>query len=448
MAGENILVVDDDDALRLVLVGLLKQAGYSARAVPSAEKALEEVTRSQTGAAIDLVVTDVRMPGMDGMALLAALGKSAPELPVIVLSAHGTVPMAVEAMKQGAKEFMLKPFDREEVIATVERTLASTRTSAPPPLPTASRLVGQSERMRELRELIARAAKSNATVLLRGESGCGKEVAAREIHDQSTRKNGPMVPVHCGAIPETLLESELFGYEKGAFTGAQKRKPGRVELAEGGTLFLDEIGDVSLPVQVKLLRLLQEREFTTLGGTVAQKADVRFVAATHRDLEAMVKAGDFREDLFYRLNVVPVWIPPLRERAGDIAELAERFCADAATRNGVKMPKLCEDAVLSLAARTWNGNVRELQSCVERLVVFADGGDLHAQDVERDAVRSRPLGSEPASATSLGERREEAERRAVQEALTRAGGNRTLAARLLGVSRRTLYNKLAELGIS
>ena len=446
MAGENILVVDDDDALRLVLVGLLKQAGYTARAVPSAEKALEEVGKTP----IDLVVTDVRMPGMDGMALLAALSKSVPELPVIVLSAHGTVPMAVEAMKQGAKEFMLKPFDREEVIATIERTLraAADRTSAPPQLPTASRLVGQSERMRELRELIARGAKSNATVLLRGESGSGKEVAAREIHEQSARKNGPFVPVHCGAIPETLLESELFGYEKGAFTGATKRKPGRVELAEGGTLFLDEIGDVSLPVQVKLLRLLQEREFTTLGGTVPQKADVRFVAATHRDLEAMVKSGDFREDLFYRLNVVPIWIPPLRERAGDIAELAERFTADAAARNGVKVPKLCEDAVLTLAARSWNGNVRELQSCVERLVVFADGVDIHAQDVERDAARSRPLGGETATATSLGERREEAERRAVQEALTRAGGNRTLAARLLGVSRRTLYNKLAELGIS
>ncbi len=446
MAGENILVVDDDDALRLVLVGLLKQAGYAARAVPSAEKALEEVGKSP----IDLVVSDVRMPGMGGMALLAALGKSVPELPVIMLSAHGTVPMAVEAMKQGAKEFMLKPFDREEVIATIERTLRASgeRTSSPPQLPTASRLVGQSERMRELRELIARGARSNATVLLRGESGSGKEVAAREIHEQSSRKSAPFVPVHCGAIPETLLESELFGYEKGAFTGATKRKPGRVELAEGGTLFLDEIGDVSLPVQVKLLRLLQEREFTTLGGTVPEKADVRFVAATHRDLEAMVKSGDFREDLFYRLNVVPIWIPPLRERAGDIAELAERFCADAATRNGVKAPKLYEDAVLSLAARSWNGNVRELQSCVERLVVFADGNDIHAADVERDVARSRPFGSEPVSATSLGERREEAERRAVQEALTRAGGNRTLAARLLGVSRRTLYNKLAELGIS
>ena len=254
MAGENILVVDDDDALRLVLVGLLKQAGYQARAVPSAEQALVEVGKSP----IDLVVTDVRMPGMDGIALLGALTKSVPDLPVIVLSAHGTVPMAVEAMKQGAKEFMLKPFDREEVITTIDRTLraAAARASAPPPVPTASRLIGDSPRMHELREMIARAARSNATVMLRGESGSGKEVAAREIHEQSARKGGPFVAVHCAALPETLLESELFGYEKGAFTGAQKRKPGRVELAEGGTLFLDEIGDVSLPVQVKLLRLL------------------------------------------------------------------------------------------------------------------------------------------------------------------------------------------------
>jgi DNA-binding NtrC family response regulator len=446
MAGENILVVDDDDALRLVLVGLLKQAGYAARAVPSAERALEELGK----APIDLVVTDVRMPGMDGIALLSAIGKSEPELPVIVLSAHGTVPMAVEAMKQGAKEFMLKPFDREEVIATIDRTLraSAARASAPPAVPIATRLIGQSARMQELRELIARAARSNATVLLRGESGSGKEVAAREIHDQSSRKGGPFVAVHCAALPETLLESELFGYEKGAFTGAQKRKPGRVELAEGGTLFLDEIGDVSLPVQVKLLRLLQEREFQALGSTSVQKADVRFVAATHRDLEAMVKAGDFREDLFYRLAVVPIWLPPLRERQGDVAELAAKFCGEAATRNGVPVPKLCDDAVQSLASRAWQGNVRELQSCVERLVVFAEGGELHASDVERDLQRVRPAGAVDATAASLGERREEAERRAVQEALARAGGNRTLAARLLGVSRRTLYNKLAELGLT
>jgi DNA-binding NtrC family response regulator len=444
MAGENILVVDDDDALRVVLVGLLKQAGYAARSSPSAARALEDVTREPT----DLVVTDVRMPGMDGLALLAALGKAAPDLPVIVLTAHGTVPMAVDAMKRGAKEFMLKPFDREEVIATIDRTLRASagRTSAPPALPSASHLIGEHPKLCELRDLCVRAGRSNATVLLRGESGSGKEVAAREIHDQSSRKDAPFIAVHCGAIPESLLESELFGYEKGAFTGAVKRKPGRVELAETGTLFLDEIGDVSLPVQVKLLRMIQEREYTPLGGTEVQKADVRFVAATHRDLESMVKAGTFREDLFYRLNVVPIRIAPLRERQSDIPMLAERFCAEAATRNAIKPPTLARDALARLEAGTWPGNVRELQSCVERLVVFADGGVIGAADVDRDEERSRPLPTSESS-SRLGERREEAERRAVQEALTRAAGNRTLAARLLGVSRRTLYNKLAELGL-
>ena len=273
--------------------------------------------------------------------------------------------------------------------------------------------------------MLARAARSQATVLLRGESGSGKEVAAREIHDQSARKDGPFVAVHCGALPETLLESELFGYEKGAFTGAVKRKPGRVELAEGGTVFLDEIGDVTLPMQVKLLRLLQEREYSPLGSTRVEKADVRFVAATHRDLEGMVREGEFREDLFYRLNVVPVWIAPLRERKDDIPALAERFAADAATRNGVRVPKIAPDALARLATRSWSGNVRELQSCVERLVVFADGREVHALDVEQDEARSRPLAE--ASASSLGERREEAERRAIEEALSRAAGNRTLA---------------------
>ncbi len=451
---DRILVVDDDAALRTVLVGLIKQAGYEASAVPSAEKALEEVGR----APVDLVLTDVRMPGMDGLALLGALTKSAPDLPVIVITAHGTVPMAVEAMKLGAKEFLLKPFDREEVIATISRTLQAVeaRGDTPPSLPAAGRLLGDSAAMRELRDLVARAARSNATVLLRGESGSGKEVAAREIHEQSARKSGPFVPVHCGAVPESLLESELFGYEKGAFTGAIKRKPGRVELAEGGTLFLDEIGDVSLPVQVKLLRLLQEREFSPLGGTAAQKADVRFIAATHRDLESMAQKGEFREDLFYRLNVVPIWLPPLRARMADVPLLAERFCTDAAARNGATANKLSAEAVARLGELSWPGNVRELQSFIERLVVFAAGDKVTAADVERELARSqRSLsqtgsGQAPSSGrdSSLDAHRAVAEKAAVEEALQRAGGNRTVAARLLGVSRRTLYNKLAELGIS
>jgi DNA-binding NtrC family response regulator len=442
MGNEVILVVDDDEAVRKVLVALLAQAGYATEGAPSAEAALEVIDDR----AVDLVITDVRMPNMDGLMLLAGLADRAPDLPVIMISAHGTVAMAVEAMKLGAKEFVTKPFDRDEVLAIIERTLrASPARSAPPALPVASRLVGESPAMTDLRAMLGRAAQSVATVLLRGESGTGKEVAAREVHELSARRAGPFVAVHCAALPETLLESELFGYEKGAFTGAANRKPGRVELAEGGTLFLDEIGDISPPVQVKLLRLLQEREYSPVGGTSVRKADVRFIAATHRDLEAMIGQGEFRQDVFYRLNVFPVWMPPLRERREDIPALAQRFCAEAAARNGVRRIELSGDAQAALASRMWAGNVRELQSCVERLVVFADAEEITADDVERDEERSRPS-QVRAPPTSLGTHVDEAERTAIEEALARCRGNRTLAARLLGVSRRTLYNKLAAFG--
>jgi transcriptional regulator with PAS, ATPase and Fis domain len=306
-----------------------------------------------------------------------------------------------------------------------------------------------------MKDCIARlekAAPTLATVLLRGESGTGKEVAARTVHAWSNRSQGPFVAVHCGALPDNLLESELFGYEKGAFTGATQRKPGRVELAHGGTLFLDEIGDISAAVQVKLLRLLQEKEFQRLGGTAPEKADVRFVAATHRDLEAMVAAGEFREDLFYRLNVVPVWMPPLRERGEDVAMLARRFVADLAVANGRPGLALEPGAIEALSAHPWPGNVRELQNLLERLVVFAEGDAIRRADVEAELGRGSRGASTPptapvAGSTSLGDQRAEAEKAAIRDALARAKGNRTQAARLLGISRRTLYNKLGELGI-
>ncbi len=447
MTGANILVVDDDASIRAVLVGLLTQGGYAARGVESGELALEAIGRDP----IDVVITDVRMPGMGGMALLAALGTSFPELPVIMISAHATVPMAVEAMKLGAKELMTKPFDRQEVLALVARTLeaSASRAAAPPSLPIATRLAGASRAMVELGTMVERASQSEATVLLRGESGTGKEVAAREIHARSARRDGPFVAVHCAALPETLLESELFGYEAGAFTGATRRKPGRVELAAGGVLFLDEIGDVSPAIQVKLLRLLQERVYTPVGGTHELRANTRFIAATHRDLESMASRNEFRADLFYRLNVLPIWLPPLRDRLEDLPMLAERFCREAALRNGLRMPRLADDAIAALAAHAWPGNVRELQACVERLVVFADGESISAVDVERDAQRAMPVPTvAPIEDGTLDEHVEDAERRAVKDALARARGSRTLAARLLGVSRRTLYNKMTRLGVA
>jgi len=444
MRGANVLVVDDDASIRAVLVGLLTQGGYAARGVESGERALETIAREM----IDVVVTDVRMPGMGGMALLSALVTSFPDLPVIVISAHATVPMAVEAMKLGARELLMKPFDRKEVLAVVERTLSAS-VDAPPSIPIASCLAGTSRAMTELGDLVGRAAQSDATVLLRGESGTGKEVAAREVHARSARKKGPFVAIHCAALPETLLESEIFGYEAGAFTGATHRKPGRVELAAGGVLFLDEIGDVSVATQVKLLRLLQEREYMPVGGTHVHEARVRFVAATHRDLEAMAGRNEFRSDLFYRLNVLPIWVPPLRERLEDLPMLAERFCREAAIRNGVRMPRLEHDAVAALASRDWPGNVRELQACAERLVVFADSDAINASDVDRDAQRTKRKSSDPpVDSSSLDDHVIDAERRAVRDALARASGSRTLAARLLGVSRRTLYNKMTRLNVS
>jgi DNA-binding NtrC family response regulator len=456
-ARGNVLVVDDDRAVGMVLVGLLRQAGHEAAHVSSAEEALARVASRP----IDVVITDLRMPTMDGMELLERLGQKAPDVPVVLLTAHGTVQTAVEAMKKGAADFLLKPFDRDEVLFTVGKALrsahhASERTTPESPVGPApdAPWLGASASMREVAELIARAARTSSTVLLRGESGSGKEVAARAIHAQSARASGPFVPVHCAALPENLLESELFGYEKGAFTGATHRKPGRVELAQGGTLFLDEIGDVSPSVQVKLLRLLQEKEYQRLGGTESLAADVRFLAATHRDLDAMVEAGEFREDLYYRLNVIPIFVPPLRERRDDIPALVARFAREIGKQNGRPDVQVDAEAVALLAEQDWPGNVRELGNFVERLVVFAEGDRVAREHVEQELARQprRARASAPTSsvvsagsAETLDGRREEAERAAIADALARAKGNRTQAARLLGISRRTLYNKLAEL---
>lgn len=445
-----VLVVDDDRAVGTVLAGLLRQAGYDATWVDSAAEALARLASRS----IDVVLTDLRMPSMDGMELIAAIKERAPGIPIIMLTAHANVENAVEAMKKGAADFLPKPFDRDAVLFTVDKALRSGRHVAEqagdsvraPEAP----WLGDSDAMKEMAELIARAARTTSTVLVRGESGSGKEVAARAIHAASPRASGPFVPVHCAALPENLLESELFGYEKGAFTGASARKPGRVEIAQGGTLFLDEIGDISPSVQVKLLRLLQEKEYQRLGGTVALSADVRFVAATHRDLDAMVEEGAFREDLFYRLDVIPIFVAPLRERRADIAPLAKRFCHELGTANGRSGIYLDDGTLERLAELDWPGNVRELSNFVERLVVFADADEISTRDVERELARQprRRTSAVPAeSAGSLGDRRDEAEKLAIVEALDRSGGNRTKAARLLGISRRTLYNKLTEFGI-
>ena len=439
--GASVLVVDDDAAVSQVLAALLVQDGIEAACAASGGEALELLAAR----GFDLVITDLRMPGMDGLQLLEQASRKFPEVPVIMLTAHGTVPLAVEAMKAGAADFVLKPFDRQEILYAVRKALAAAPRAAPL---AQGGLVGESEKLREALHLIERAAHSDATVLVRGETGTGKELAARAVHDQGRRRADPFVKVHCAALPEALLESELFGYEKGAFTGAACRKPGRVELAQDGTLFLDEIGDVAPASQVKLLRLLQDRAYERLGGTQTLAANVRFIAATHRDLEAMVKSGQFREDLYYRLNVVPIWLPPLRDRPGDLDRLAQHFCALLGGASGKPRLQLDADALARLRRERWPGNVRQLQNFIERLVVFSDAPVLGAADVEREFLRQPGSSEAPERAATLDSRRRESDREALEKALARANGNRTLAARLLGISRRTLYNKLADLGMA
>ncbi len=458
----NVLLVDDDPAVAKVLGALLGQAGLTVHTATQGQEALALLGRKP----IDVVVSDVRMPGMSGMELLAEVGRSWPDVPVILLTAHGTVPLAVEAMKAGAADFALKPFDREEILFSIRKALLRAQQQqegARPLVKEANGFVGHSNAMAQVQALLGRAASGTATVLLRGESGTGKELAAKAVHDASPRRGGPFVKLHCAALPDTLLESELFGYEKGAFTGAATRKPGRVELANGGTLFLDEIGDITPQVQVKLLRLLQEREFERLGGTQTLKVDVRFVAATHRNLEEMVRKGEFREDLFYRLNVVPVWLPPLRARPEDIEPLVRHFLDVHAKANGKSPFTLMPEGLAALQAQPWPGNVRQLQNFIERLVVLSDGPVITGDDVYREVSRqpgivpsapapaptsatpsSPAIGSTGGEGRTLESQRKEMERQALVDALERAGDNRTLAARLLGISRRTLYNKLEE----
>jgi two-component system response regulator AtoC len=456
-AAATVLVVDDDRSVRTVLAASLQREGMQVREASSGDEALAAIASGP----VDLVLTDLRMPGMDGMRLLHEVTARWGDVPVIVLTAHGTVALAVEAMKSGASDFILKPFDRDEILYAVKKALLQGQyaeecaSSGSPP----ARAATESPAMREVYELIDRVAHGTATVLLRGESGTGKGLAARAIHDRGPRKGGPFVKLHCAALPEALLESELFGYEKGAFTGAACRKPGRVELAQGGTLFLDEIGDISPSTQVKLLRVLQEKEFERLGGTETIRADVRFVAATHKDLEAMVGKGEFREDLLYRLSIIPIRLPSLRERVEEIGGLVLEFCKQFGPPNGKPNVSIDVGSIEVLRAEPWPGNVRQLQNFVERLIVLSDGERLGAGDVRRELARtlgvppapvSDPVASskrtpEPSSKGTLEARRREADRRTLKEALQKAGGNRALAARLLGVSRRTLYYKLAEL---
>ncbi len=447
----RVLVVDDDRAHRTMLRAVLAGAGYTALEADDGDVALE-VVRSEP---VDVVLLDLRMPRVGGIEALEAIRSARPGLPVVLMTAYASVGTAVDAMKKGAFDYLTKPVDLEDLRRTLDKALEFHRLEQENRLLRErlgerfdfSNIIGRSRAMAELFETLALVAPSDATVLITGESGTGKELVANAIHESSPRRERPFVKVNCAALHENLLESELFGHERGAFTGATAQRKGRFEIAHGGTLFLDEIGDMSPATQAKVLRVLQEGEFERLGGTRTLRVDVRVLAATHRDLEAMVAQGTFRQDLYYRLSVVPVHLPPLRERREDIPVLAEHFLRVYAEKNRKEVRGFHPAAMDLLVRHDWPGNVRELQNAVERAVILCLGDRITPQELPpalRDA--GVPPGGGPArdpGPRSL----KEAERELILRTLEETGGNRTRAARLLGISRQTLHNKLREYGL-
>ena len=441
----TLLVADDDPGVRESLERTLTREGYRVVLASDGRAALERV---QAGG-IDLIVTDLKMPGLTGLDLLRAAKAITPDVDVILLTAFGTVEEAVKAMKDGAYDFLTKPFRREQLLKLIDKALERrdlieqnrALKKELEDLRAKGQMIGASPAFRRMMTLVEQIADSSATVLIQGESGTGKELVARSIHERSPRRNGPFVAVNCAALPETLLESELFGYEKGAFTGAAGRKEGRFELADGGTLFLDEVADLSLVTQPKILRVLQEGEFERLGGTRTQPVDVRIVAATNQELAEMVREKRFREDLYYRLNVITIRVPPLRERYEDVRVLAQHFLRVYAAKNGRKLEGFTAEAIQRLEAYAWPGNVRELENLVERSVVLARKDRIDAEDLpEEVAGVKRP--PRDAILELIGSPLAEIEQRLLDETLRITGGNKTQAAKLLGIDVRTVARKL------
>ena len=437
--------------MRRLLELNLDEDGFATFSAGDAEAGLKLLRENS----IDLVLTDLKLPGMNGLEFLQAVKRQSAALPVVVMTAFGSVETAVEAMKAGASDYVLKPFSLAEMRMVVRKELdvrdlreenrslreALRKKYAHP------NVVARSPKMQEVLATVERVAPTNSTVLLGGESGVGKDLIARAIHEKSRRASGPFLKINSTAIPENLLESELFGYEKGAFTGAVASKPGKFELADKGTLFLDEIGDVPPVTQVKLLRVLQEREFERLGGTRTVKVDVRLVAATNRDLRAALEQGTFREDLYYRLNVVPIDIAPLRERKEDIPDLVSLFIARFSGDSGKPVEDITPEAMRMLTGYHWPGNVRELQNIIERACALAKGNVLGVDDIHLD-TRPAKSANDGAGFLPEGMTLDQWEDELVQEALRRANGNKSQAARLLGLSRNALRYRLSKIGIA
>jgi two-component system nitrogen regulation response regulator GlnG len=464
----SILIVDDDARLRESFEKLMAEEGYGVRSAATGEAGLEAVKQELP----DLVIMDVRMPGMGGLETLRAIREIDPKLPVIVMTAFGTTDTAIEATKLGAFDYVLKPFDIPDILTLIEQALEAGRfmrsrvemnvgpETAPP-----DAIIGNSEVMQEVYKAIGRVAPTEATVLVRGESGTGKELVARAVYQHSLRADKPFLVINCVAIPETLLESELFGYEKGAFTGAVNRRVGKIEQAHDGTVFLDEIGDMPLSIQAKILRLLQEKSIERLGGQETIPVDVRIIAATNRDLEAALAEGRLREDLYYRLKVVTIELPRLRERKGDAALLCDYFLARFSREMGVDNPGMSEEAKKLIVSRPWPGNVRELANTLQKALIFSRGYPIRPEDISQAEMSEPGMVNTDTADQILRQWMRESFARGgrpnlfatlsdrftcilLSEALDFTHANRTRAAKLLGISRPTLHAKMEKCGLA
>jgi DNA-binding NtrC family response regulator len=443
----QILVVDDEKKMGILIEGTLKDAGYSVKTVTSGDKALELLKKTN----YDIVITDLKMEPVDGMQVLKKAKELNQSTEVIMMTAYATAQSAVQAMKSGATDYIIKPFALEELKLLVDKVVEKQKLVAlnlqlqeDLGRATLDEFVGKSEKIKNIFELVNKVAKTDANVLLLGESGTGKELVARAIHQKSRRKTKPLITVNCAALTETLLESELFGHEKGAFTGAYAKKLGRFELADQGTIFLDEIGEISPTIQAKLLRVLEEKKFNRVGGVETIQVDTRVIAATNKNLKESTKRGKFREDLYFRLNVFPIWIPPLRERREDISLLLNYFLK----KYNYQGHKLCKDVMEQFINYDWPGNVRELKNILERAIILSDGKDIQAHHIGIKPLIEVSYGSEiqisePAGDLSL----EEMEKNMIVEALRKSKGNKTEAAKSLHITRRMLYSRMKKYGL-
>ena len=443
--SQTLLVVDDDRSNLESLQQIFERERLEVLTAADGREALDMLRRRR----ISVMLTDLMMPGMSGIEPMKAAKTVSPETETVLMTAFGTVETAVEAMKEGAWDFVTKPFKRIQIVKAVRRaldqqSLVLENAALKAELEISRRdksIIGNSVLMRQVLDMVRQVAPSQATVLLLGESGTGKELFARAIHTWSTRAAKPFIALNCAALPESLLEAELFGHERGAFTGAMQRRQGRFELADGGTLFLDELGEMSPQVQVKLLRVLQEGEFERVGGTQTIKVDVRIVAATNKDLKAEVDGGRFREDLYYRLNVISLTLPPLRDRRDDIPLLAQHFLTRYAEKNQKRITGMARETLQALMAWRWSGNVRELENCIERAVVLSRGDTIMLEDLPPQMRDAQP--DTRAITIPLGTPLEEVERLLIQETLAATKGDKRLAAQLLGIATRTIYRKIA-----